>query len=117
MDKASVNDKRNLLERFLREQLIGPGISGFRYVDINNERFHSDFEHRHPIDNIEEVLDIVPAAIYSTGILFPVDNSSSKDIGVSMDTTEVSTASEEADTDDQSSDDALDTSEGIQELN
>ena len=30
-------DKRNSLERFIREQTLGPGINGYRYVDIENE--------------------------------------------------------------------------------
>ena len=30
-------DKRNSLERFIKEQTLGPGINGYRYVDLENE--------------------------------------------------------------------------------
>ena len=30
-------DKRNSLERFIREQTLGPGINGYKFVDLENE--------------------------------------------------------------------------------
>jgi hypothetical protein len=67
-----IKRKRNSLERFLREQLNGPGISGYRYVDLENESIvNSQIKNLLPIDYCNEIIDIVPAAVYSTGILFP----------------------------------------------
>ena len=34
---SKIIEKRNSLERFIREQTLGPGINGYRYVDIENE--------------------------------------------------------------------------------
>jgi len=67
-----IKRKRDSLERFLREQLNGPGISGYRYVDLENESIvNSQIKNLLPIDYCNEIIDIVPAAVYSTGILFP----------------------------------------------
>ena len=30
--------KRDSLERFIREQTFGPGINGYRYVDLDDEK-------------------------------------------------------------------------------
>ena len=32
-----IKDKRISLECFIREQTLGPGINGYRYVDLENE--------------------------------------------------------------------------------
>lgn len=32
-----VLQKRSSLETFIREQTLGPGINGYKYVDINDE--------------------------------------------------------------------------------
>jgi hypothetical protein len=32
-----IKEKRDSLERFIREQTIGPGINGYRFVDLENE--------------------------------------------------------------------------------
>ena len=67
-----IKRKRDSLERFLREQLYGPGISGYRYVDLENDPIvKSQIKNLLPIDYCNEIIDIVPAAVYSTGILFP----------------------------------------------
>lgn len=69
---SKILDKRNSLERFIREQTLGPGINGYRYVDLEDEILLSKILHKEePIKYSSEILDIVPAAIYSTGILFP----------------------------------------------
>ena len=34
-----INEKRESLERFIKEQTLGPGINGFRFIDIENEDF------------------------------------------------------------------------------
>ena len=69
---SKIIDKRNSLERFIREQTLGPGINGYRYVDLENKNLVSkNLIGEESINYSSEILDIVPAAIYSTGILFP----------------------------------------------
>jgi hypothetical protein len=69
---SKILDKRNSLERFIREQTLGPGINGYRYVDLENENLVSkNLLKEEPVKYLSEILDIVPAAVYSTGILFP----------------------------------------------
>lgn len=69
---SKILNKRNSLERFIREQTLGPGINGYRYVDIEDEALLSkNLLKEESIKYSSEILDIVPAAIYSTGILFP----------------------------------------------
>ena len=34
---SKINEKRESLERFIKEQTLGPGINGFRFIDIENE--------------------------------------------------------------------------------
>ena len=58
-----IKDKRNSLESFIHEQLIGPGGCGGNFgvfVSPENEK-----------EPICEVLSTTPGSIYSTGILFP----------------------------------------------
>ena len=58
-----IKDKRNSLESFIHEQLIGPGGCGDNFgvfVSPENEK-----------EPICEVLSTTPGSIYSTGILFP----------------------------------------------
>lgn len=67
-----IKEKRDSLERFIREQTIGPGINGYRFVDLENEAIvKSDIAKLFPIDYSNEIIDIVPAAVYGTGVLFP----------------------------------------------
>lgn len=67
-----IKEKRDSLERFIREQTIGPGINGYRFVDLENETVvNSNISKLFPIDYSEEIIDIVPAAVYGTGVLFP----------------------------------------------
>lgn len=69
---SKIIDKRNSLERFIREQTLGPGINGYRFVELENEELVTKtLIKEEPINYLSEILDIVPAAIYSTGILFP----------------------------------------------
>jgi hypothetical protein len=83
---SKILEKRNSLERFIREQTIGPGINGYRYVDLDNEELVTKpLIKEEPINYSSEILDIVPAAIYSTGILFPEDKSGTFKEGVSLD--------------------------------
>jgi superfamily II DNA/RNA helicase len=67
-----IKEKRDSLERFIREQTIGPGINGYRFVDLENEALvKSNISKLYPIEYSNEIIDIVPAAVYGTGILFP----------------------------------------------
>jgi hypothetical protein len=91
-------EKRNSLERFIREQTLGPGINGYRYVDLENEILLSKtLLEECPIKNSSEILDIVPAAIYSTGILFPEDKSGTCKEGLALDNNEQTDQRDEAD--------------------
>ena len=86
---SKIIDKRNSLERFIREQTLGPGINGYRYVDIENETLvKQKLIGEAPINYSSEILDIVPAAIYSTGILFPEDKSGTCKEGNTLDNNE-----------------------------
>lgn len=83
---SKIFNKREELERFIREQTLGPGISGYRFVNLeaacNTEK---DFKTEFPINNEFEILNTMPAALYSTGILFPKDESQSAEIGAPTD--------------------------------
>ena len=86
---SKIIDKRNSLERFIREQTLGPGINGYRFVDLENEELVTKpLIKEDPINYSTEILDIVPAAIYSTGILFPEDKSDTCKEGISLDNNE-----------------------------
>jgi hypothetical protein len=84
-----INEKRESLERFIKEQTLGPGINGFRFVDIENENLlKTNLDELKPFDYYNEIIDIVPAAVYSTGILFPQDNSKTCTEGIVLDNNE-----------------------------
>jgi len=81
--------KRNSLETFIREQTLGPGINGYKYVDLENEALTNKNLSREPFIKYDaEILDIVPAAIYSTGIIFPEDKSGTYEEGAVLDNNE-----------------------------
>lgn len=69
-----IQEKRDDLERFIREQLIGPGGTGYRFLDMR-DKDHWPEKIDKPLEYNNELINTVPAAIYSTGILFPVDDS------------------------------------------
>lgn len=95
---SKILDKRNSLERFIREQTLGPGINGYRYLDLENEELLTKaLIKEEPINYSSEILDIVPAAIYSTGILFPEDKSGTCNEGISLDNNEQTDQKDEAD--------------------
>lgn len=95
---SKIIDKRNSLERFIREQTLGPGINGYRYVDLEDEELViKTLKKEEPINYSSEILDIVPAAIYSTGILFPEDKSGTCKEGISLDNNEQINQKDEAD--------------------
>jgi hypothetical protein len=71
-----IQKKRTELERFIREQTLGPGIMGHRFVDLQQEDLLiHELSTLLPIDHTSEVINNVPGALYSTGILFPEDGS------------------------------------------
>lgn len=84
-----VLQKRSSLETFIREQTLGPGINGYKYVDLEDDNLvKRDLKTEPSINYDSEILDIVPAAIYSTGILFPEDKSGTCSEGVVLDNEE-----------------------------
>ncbi|MCX8532675.1 helicase-related protein [Chryseobacterium luquanense] len=94
---SKIIDKRNSLERFIREQTLGPGINGYRYVDLESEALTDKvLIKEEPLNYSSEILDIVPAAIYSTGILFPEDKSSTCKEGIALDNNEQADKKDEA---------------------
>ena len=111
--------KRNSLETFMREQTLGPGINGYKYVDLEDDTLVNKNLTTEPFINYDsEILDIVPAAIYSTGILFPEDKSGTCGEGAVLDNNE-QTDTEDGVEEKDSQDNSLefeDTSNGV-ELN
>ena len=69
------NEKRSGLEKFLQEQLIGPGAYNKRYFFLEkwdkSEFSGVDLNHANAIENLTEVIPEVPAYQYSSAILFP----------------------------------------------
>jgi hypothetical protein len=83
---STVKVKRNSLELYLKEQIIGPGAGRNRVIRINKDNF--SFLEKPYLENNNEALTKVPGFYYSSGILFPnksneiiqIVNSSKKDI-------------------------------------
>jgi hypothetical protein len=72
-----IKQKRESLERFVKEQIIGPGINGYRFVDImDQELMDSSIRDLEPISYRNEIINIAPAAVYSSAILFPARSNS-----------------------------------------
>jgi len=93
---SKIFNKREELERFIREQTIGPGISGYRFVNLDATCYaEKNLKTEFPIYNEFEILNTMPAALYSTGILFPKDESQSANIGVELDSNEEENQEEE----------------------
>jgi len=83
---SKIFSKRESLERFIREQTLGPGISGYRFVYLASNCYaEKNLRTEPPINNRIEILNAMPASVYSTGILFPKDSSDSADIGAQND--------------------------------
>lgn len=68
-------EKRNSLEHYVKEQLIGPGAYNKKYFflnDCDNEiLFKSDLSKISALENFNEIIPEVPAYQYSSAILFP----------------------------------------------
>lgn len=73
-----IQKKRDSLEKFLRQQMEGPGACNGRFCCLSNECSDVD----------EEVINTTPGSLYSTAILFPqrkqVDDSSSNNSSASV---------------------------------
>lgn len=77
-----IKEKRENLERFIREQTLGPGAFGYRYIYLGNEDLLSkNLLNSSALEYNEELINSIPGSIYSTGILFPIDKSSTAKIG------------------------------------
>ena len=61
-----IKQKRDSLEKFMREQLIGPGGCNYQFSVT-----HSEEEEQDPSLSYGEVLNTTPGSIYSSAILFP----------------------------------------------
>jgi len=61
-----INEKRESLTRFVREQLIGPGAYGYKFGMDGEE------------DGVD-ILDVTPGSIYCSGILFPKKTKANED--------------------------------------
>ena len=86
---SKILNKRESLVEFIKEQTIGPGINGYRFIDLEDEDLlGKSLYSAKPSDYSSEILDIVPAAIYSTGILFPEDRSETGLSGIVLDNNE-----------------------------
>lgn len=73
-------EKRDSLENYVKEQIIGPGAYNKKYFFLENweksEFFGKDLSKVKAIQNIKEVITEVPAYQYSSAILFPVTTQS-----------------------------------------
>lgn len=94
-------EKRNSLEQFIKEQTIGPGINGYRFVDLEEgQLLEDDLLTCLPVEYSNEIIDIVPAAVYSTGILFPDDASETCSSGIALANNEIKEEEDEKDEED-----------------
>ena len=58
-----IQTKRDSLEKFIREQMLGPGACLDHYSIKKEDATEGD--------SVEEVLNTTPGSVYSTGVLFP----------------------------------------------
>lgn len=78
--KTLFQNKRDSLETFIREQMIGPngckGRFGFMHEDSKTESKNARdvFD-----DKVDEIINTTPGSIYSTAILFPKKDESTQD--------------------------------------
>ena len=64
-----IKKKRDSLELFIHDQLIGPGsCKGLYSLKHNNDKE----------ENIGEIISTTPGSIYSSAILFPLNKDNSK---------------------------------------
>ena len=75
-------EKRDSLENYVKEQIIGPGSYNKKYFFLkdweNSEYYGKDLSQVSALQNFEEIIPEVPAYQYSSAILFPVTTQSSE---------------------------------------
>ena len=68
-------EKRNSLENYVKEQIIGPGAYNKKYFFLKNcgnePLFEGDLSEVSALENFNEIIPEVPAYQYSSAILFP----------------------------------------------
>lgn len=69
-----IAEKRKELEEFIREQIFGPGAIGFRILNLADKELLMEPLGK-PLNYQTELINSIPAGLYSTGILFPEDRS------------------------------------------
>jgi hypothetical protein len=74
---SDIKTKRDSLESYLREQIIGPGAGRNRVIRTNKNQDFSALNNP-LIENTEEALVVVPGVYYSSGILFPNKDQNNK---------------------------------------
>ena len=67
---SDIKTKRDSLEVYLREQIIGPGAGRNRVIRTNTDNEFSFLNQNYSNNNVE-ALTVVPGIYYSSGILFP----------------------------------------------
>ena len=61
-----IAEKRKDLIKFIRQQIIGPGAIGYRYVDTEDvETLANDLKISEPGQYTNELINSVPGAFYS----------------------------------------------------
>lgn len=96
-----ITTKRNSLEKFIREQMEGPGACNYEFYCNDDQD---------TIDCKEELINTTPGSVYTTAILFPKRNQSQdSDVdGDATDKTEPDVNDEFADSNDDDANDTLD---------
>jgi hypothetical protein len=98
---SKILNKRKSLELFLQSQTLGPGINGYRFIDIEDMFImNKNLLIEEPLNYTSEIIDIVPAAVYSTGILFPEDKSGTGKEGLLLDNNEIKSKIDDLDEED-----------------
>ena len=75
-------EKRNSLENYVKEQVIGPGAYNKKYFFLNDwdksEYSGKDLSQIPALKNFDEIIPEVPAYQYSSAILFPITTQTSE---------------------------------------
>src|SRR5688572_20765393 len=125
-EKPIFLQKRNDLEVFVKEQIVGPGAFNKRFFLLNkwvtNEFAGKNLKDVLAFDNTSEILAEVPAYQYSSAILFPISkqDSTSKSEGNMSDEKVEGNEEEEDDkgkTQDEDTEGSVDNTESISSKN
>ena len=67
---------RDSLEEFIYKQTIGPGINNNKIISALNDKICTQkYSKINPLYDSEEIVDYLPSGLYSSAIIFPIDNS------------------------------------------